>query len=64
MEVSMILRIAAIGILVSVVCQVLKQSGREEYVYLVSLSGLVLALFWILPYIASLFDTIMELFSL
>lgn len=64
MEVSIILKIAAVGILVSVICQVLKQSGRDEYVYLVSLSGLVLVLFWIVPYIASLFDTIMELFSL
>ncbi len=64
MEVSLIFKIAAVGILVSVVCQVLKQSGREEYVYLVSLSGLLLVLSWVVPYIASLFETVMELFDL
>lgn len=64
MEVSLIFKIAAVGILVSVVCQVLKQSGREEYVYLVSLSGLLLVLSWVVPYIASLFETVMELFEL
>ncbi len=64
LEVSIIFKIAAVGILVSVVCQVLKQSGREEYVYLVSLSGLLLVLSWVVPYIASLFETVMELFDL
>ena len=64
MDVSLIFKIAAVGILVSVVCQVLKQSGREEYVYLVSLSGLLLVLSWVVPYIASLFETVMELFDL
>ena len=64
MEVSIIFKIAAVGILVSVVCQVLKQSGREEYVYLVSLSGLLLVLSWVVPYTASLFETVMELFDL
>ena len=64
LEIDIILKIAAVGILVSVVCQVLKQSGRDEYIYLVSLSGIVLVLFWVLPYVSDLFNTIMELFSL
>ena len=44
MGVNVIFRIAAVGILVSVLCQVLKHSGREEQEYLTSLAGLILVL--------------------
>lgn len=57
MGVSLIFRIAAVGILVSVICQVLKHSGREEQAFLTSLAGLVLVLFWMVPYIYELFET-------
>ena len=58
------LGIAGKVILVSVICQVLKHSGREEQAFLTSLAGLVLVLFWILPYIFELFDTMKQLFAL
>lgn len=64
MEVSLIFKIAAVGILVSVISQILKQSGREEHVFLVGLAGVVIVLFWIVPYISQLFDTVEELFML
>ncbi|MCI7740130.1 MAG: stage III sporulation protein AC [Eubacteriales bacterium] len=64
MEVSIIFKIAAVGILVSVLSQVLKHSGREEQAFLVSLAGLIIVLFWILPYIYDLFETIKNLFML
>ena len=64
MEVALLFRIAAVGILVSVLCQVLKHSGREEQAFLVSLAGLIIVLFWILPYIYDLFETIKNLFML
>lgn len=64
MEVGIIFKIGAVGILVSVLSQVLKHSGREEQAFLSSLAGLVLVLFWILPYIYELFETIKKLFSL
>lgn len=64
MDVSLIFRIAAVGILVSVISQILKQSGREEHVFLTSLAGLILVLFWIVPYIYELFETIKKLFAL
>ena len=64
MSVNFIFKIAAVGILVSVICQVLKHSGREEQAFLTSLAGLVLVLFWILPYIFELFDTMKQLFAL
>ncbi|HIZ79284.1 MAG TPA: stage III sporulation protein AC [Candidatus Lachnoclostridium stercorigallinarum] len=64
MDVNLIFRIAAVGILVSVVCQVLKHSGREEQAFLTSLAGLLVVLFWMVPYIYQLFETIKELFEL
>ena len=64
MEVGLIFKIGAVGILVSVLSQVLKHSGRDEQAFLTSLAGLVLALFWVLPYIYELFETIKKLFSL
>ena len=64
MDVDLLFKIAAVGILVTVIGQVLKHSGREEHAFLVSLTGLVIVLFWIVPYIYDLFDKIKNLFSL
>ncbi len=64
MGVSLIFKIAAVGILVTILCQVLKHSGREEHAFLLSLAGLILVLTWIIPYIYELFETIQTLFSL
>ena len=63
MEVSILFKIGAVGILVSVLTQVLKHSGREEPAVLASLAGLVIVLMWILPYISELFATIETLFA-
>ena len=64
MSVNLIFKIAAVGILVSVLTQVLKHSGREEEAFLTSLAGLLLVLFWVIPYIHELFVSVKELFSL
>ena len=64
MSVNLIFKIAAVGILVSVISQVLKHSGREEQAFLTSLAGLILVLFWIVPYIYELFASIQRLFTL
>ena len=64
MSVSLIFKIAAVGILVTILCQVLKHSGRDEYAFLLSLAGLILVLTWIVPYIYELFITIQSLFAL
>ena len=64
MEVSIIFKIGAVGILVSVLSQILKHSGREEQAFLVSLSGLLIVLFWIVPYIYQLFEDLQRLFVL
>ena len=64
MEVSLLFKIGAVGILVSVLCKILKHSQREELAFLTSLTGLLLVLFWVLPYIYDLFTTIQDLFAL
>lgn len=63
MGVSLIFKIAAVGILVSILSQVLKHSGREEQAFLTSFAGLLLVLFWVLPYIIDLFEQIERLFA-
>ena len=63
MSVTLIFKIAAVGILVSVLSQVLKHSGREEQAFLTSLAGLLLVLFWIIPYVYELFVTMEKLFT-
>lgn len=64
MSVGLIFKIAAVGILITILNQVLKQSGREEHAFLISLAGLLLVLFWIVPYIYDLFVMIQKLFQL
>ena len=64
MEVSLIFNIVAVGILITILGHVLKNSGREEHAFLISLAGLVLVLSWIVPYIYQLFEMIQDLFAL
>ena len=63
MGVGLIFKIAAVGILVTSVSQVLKHSGREEHALRISLAGLILVLTWILPYIYDLFIMVQDLFQ-
>ena len=64
MSVGLIFKIAAVGILVTILNQVLKHSGREEQAFMVSLAGLILVLMWIIPSIYELFLTLQDLFLL
>lgn len=63
MDIYLIFKIAAVGIIVSVIGQILKASGREEQAFLAGLAGLVLVLTWVVPYIADLFRMIDNLFQ-
>ena len=49
MSVNIIFRIAAVGILVTILVQVLKHSGRDEQAFLITLAGLILVLGWVIP---------------
>ncbi|MBQ2901785.1 MAG: stage III sporulation protein AC [Agathobacter sp.] len=62
MEITIIFKIAAVGIIVTVLGQVLKHSGRDEQAFLLSLVGLVIVLFWVVPYISELFQAMETLF--
>lgn len=64
MNINLIFKIAAVGILVSILSQVLKHIGRDEQAFLTSLAGLILVLSWVLPYIYDLFQSIRQLFML
>ena len=64
MDVELIFKIAAVGILVAVLGQILKHSGRDEQAFLASLAGLILVLYWLIPYISDLFASIQRMFNL
>ncbi|MCH5201747.1 MAG: stage III sporulation protein AC [Ruminococcus sp.] len=64
MDVDMIFKIAAIGIIVAVLNQLLIRSGREEQALLTTIMGLIVALMMIISQISTLFDTIKSVFGL
>ncbi len=64
MDVDLIFRIAAVGILVSVLNQVLARSGREEQATMVTLAGLVVVLMMVVQQISELFQLVEDLFDL
>ena len=64
MEVNLIFKIAAIGIIVSVLNTVLVRSGREDQAMLTTLAGGVVVLMMLIPEISELFSTVKSLFNL
>ena len=64
MEIDLIFKIAAIGILVSVLNQVLIRAGREEQAMMTTLAGLVVVLLMVIQQISYLFDTVKTIFDL
>jgi stage III sporulation protein AC len=63
-NVDLIFKIAAIGILVSVLNLVLKHSGREEQAMMTTLVGIVVVLFMVIQLISDLFTTVKTMFQL
>lgn len=64
MDIQIVFRIAAVGILVAVVGQVLQRAGRDDMAMLTTLAGLIVVLFWVIEYVSDLFETIRSLFGL
>ena len=64
MDVDILFRIAAIGILVTVISQLLTRAGREDIAMLATLSGLVVVLVMVINMISELFSAIRAMFSL
>ncbi|CCY53481.1 stage III sporulation protein AC [Coprococcus sp. CAG:782] len=64
MGIQILIKIGAVGILVALLNQVLKHSGKEEHAYLLNLAGLIIVLSWLIPYIKDLFNAISEIMSI
>ena len=64
MDVDLVFKIAAIGIIVAVLNQVLMRSGREEQAMMTTLAGLIVVLTMIVTEISALFDTVKSAFGL
>lgn len=64
MDVGIILKIAAIGILVAVICQILKKSDRDDIATFVAIAGLVIVMTLVVGMISELFENINDIFNL
>mgnify|MGYP003416255862 CR=1 FL=1 len=64
MNIDLIFKIAAIGILVAIIYRLLVQSGREEQALMVSIAGLIIVMLMVVNQIHELFVTIKSLFEL
>lgn len=64
MDISLILKITGIGILVSVACQILSKSGRDEQATLLSIGGIIIVMLLILSELETLFSTLSRVFGL
>ena len=63
MDIGLILKVAGVGILVSVACQILSRAGREEQATFVSIAGIVIVLAMLVGEIGALFETVREVFG-
>ena len=64
MNIDIIFKIAAIGILITVICQILKKSDRDDIATLVSLVGLIIVLSLVVSVISDFFQSVKEIFNL
>lgn len=64
MDVNLIFRIAAIGIVLAVLNRVLNESGREEMAVMTTLAGVVIVLMMVISMISRLFDSVRTMFQL
>lgn len=64
MDVELILKVAGVGMIVTVVCQILNKAGREEQSTLVSITGIIIILLLLVEQIGALFDALRGVFGL
>jgi len=64
MDIDIIFKIAAIGIVITVITQILKKSDRDDIATLVSIAGFIIVLTFVINMISDLFSTVKNLFSL
>jgi len=64
MDVELVMRVAGVGMIVAVACQILTKVGRDEQATMLSVAGIVVALLMLISGIGELFDSIREIFLL
>ena len=64
MDIGLIMKVAGIGMIVTVACQILNKAGRDEQATLVSIAGIVIVLIMLVTEIGRLFDAVKEVFGL
>ncbi len=64
MDISLLFRVAGMGLLVAITCQILSKSGRDEQALLVTLTGMVLVFVMLVGEIGSLLETLRTVFGL
>jgi len=64
MEVDILFKIAAVGILITVISQILKQAGREDIATLANIAGLIIVLLMVVDLVSGLFTTVKSIFGL
>ena len=64
MNTDIIFKIAAVGVIVSILNRILKHSGRDDQAFLTSLAGILIVLYWVIPYIVELFSSMQKLFDI
>ncbi len=61
---DMVFKIAGVAILVAVIHSVLKQAGKEEYAWMLTLTGIVIVLIWVVQLVGDLFEKVKTIFRL
>ena len=64
MDISLIIKIAGLGILVAVASQILSKSGRDEQAMFVTIAGIIVALMLLISEVRELFDLVLSLFEI
>ena len=64
MDVTLLLRVAGVGILIAVTCQILSTSGKDEQSLLLTLTGMVLVLLMLMGKIGELIETVRTVFGI
>ena len=64
MNTDIIFKIAAVGVIVSILNQILKHSGRDDQAFLTSLAGILIGRYWVIPDIVELLSSMQKLFDI
>lgn len=64
MDISLILKVAGVGIVVTVICQMLSKAGRDEQATYVSMAGIIVVLMLLVAEIGELFEVVKDVFGI